>query len=83
VDNFQTYAVFDGREMVLKSYTEKTKKFIDRREAFLTIMLSLLSFLCMAQKDSITLLRSYNGDISTVAIDNLDNLYIVSSSGSK
>jgi len=35
-----------------------------------------------AQKDSsFLLLRSYYGDISDAAIDNLDNLYIISSSG--
>ncbi len=49
---------------------------------FLTIVLFLLSLPAVAQKDSaITLLRSYNGDIASVAIDNLDNLYVVSSSG--
>jgi hypothetical protein len=35
-----------------------------------------------AQKDSsFILLRTYNGDIADAAIDNLDNLYIISSSG--
>jgi hypothetical protein len=35
-----------------------------------------------AQKDSsFLLLRTYNGDIANVALDNLDNLYIVSSTG--
>jgi hypothetical protein len=35
-----------------------------------------------AQKDSsFLLLRTYNGDIADAAIDNLDNLYIISSSG--
>lgn len=46
----------------------------------------LLLILCRlelhAQKDSsFLLLRTYNGDISDAAIDNLDNLYIISSSG--
>jgi hypothetical protein len=37
---------------------------------------------CFAQKDSsFLLLRTYNGDIAGVALDNIDNLYIVSSTG--
>lgn len=47
-----------------------------------TILLFLLAVVSSAQKDSgFVLVRTYNGDIATVAIDNLDNLYIVSSTG--
>jgi hypothetical protein len=34
-----------------------------------------------AQKDSFVLVRTYTGDIADVAMDNLDNFYIISSTG--
>lgn len=43
-----------------------------------------LSLNCFAQKtsaDSFVLIRTYTGNIASVAMDNLDNLYIVSSTG--
>lgn len=49
---------------------------------FFTIVLFLLASASFAQKDSaFLLLRTYKGDIASVALDNLDNLYIVSSTG--
>src|SRR5947209_6034264 len=45
-------------------------------------MVLLLPFTSLkAQKDSFTLVRTYEGDIANAAIDNLDNLYIISSEG--
>lgn len=42
----------------------------------------LLATFCFAQNDlSFQLLRTYRGDIANVALDNLDNLYVVSSTG--
>jgi hypothetical protein len=47
-----------------------------------TIFFFWLAMVSFAQRDTaFTLLRTYSGDISYVAIDNLDNLYIVSSTG--
>lgn len=40
-----------------------------------------MTFLSSAQDSSFTLVRTYEGDISAAAMDNLDNLYIVSSTG--
>lgn len=49
---------------------------------FLTILVFFLTSHLFAQKDfSFLLLRSYNGDIAGVALDNLDNLYVLSSTG--
>lgn len=51
-------------------------------KAFLTIAFVFLTILSFSQRDtSLVLLRTYSGDISQAAIDNLDNLYIVSSTG--
>lgn len=48
----------------------------------LTIFYLFIAATGVAQKDSsFLLLRSYNGNISNVAVDNFDNLYIVSSTG--
>lgn len=53
--------------------------------AFVIILfLSLLTLHSIAQKqaaDSFVLLKTYTGDIADVAMDNLDNLYIISSTG--
>jgi hypothetical protein len=47
-----------------------------------TIALFFFSFVAVAQQDSaFLLLRSYNGDIVNASLDNLDNLYVVSSTG--
>jgi hypothetical protein len=47
-----------------------------------SILSLFLATLCFAQNDlSFQLLRTYQGDIANVALDNLDNLYVVSSSG--
>jgi hypothetical protein len=51
-----------------------------------TRILKILFFLvvsvpCVAQKDSFVLIRAYEGDIANAVMDNLDNLYIVSSKG--
>ncbi len=47
-----------------------------------TIVLLFSCLMAVAQKDSsLTLLRTHSGDIASVALDNLDNLYLVSSSG--
>jgi hypothetical protein len=35
----------------------------------------------LAQQDSFTLVRTYRGDVVNAAMDNLDNLYIISSTG--
>ena len=43
-----------------------------------TFFVCTLSF---AQKDSFELIRTYKGDIADAAIDNLDDLYIISSTG--
>lgn len=49
---------------------------------FLTILCLLIITFAHAQKDSAFLLvRTYSGDIAGAAIDNLDNLYVVSSTG--
>ena len=49
---------------------------------FFTICLSLLATISLrAQKDSFLLVRTYQGDIVDAAMDNLDNLYIISSGG--
>jgi len=52
---------------------------------FLIILFTAsLSFGCFAQKpasDSFVLLKTYTGNIANVAMDNLDNLYIISSTG--
>ena len=49
---------------------------------FFSILLLLLATKNFAQNDSsFLLLRSYQGDIAHVALDNLDNLYVVSSTG--
>lgn len=46
------------------------------------ILFSLLVQFSVAQKDSaFLLLRSYNGDIADAAVDNLGNVYLVSSTG--
>ena len=49
---------------------------------FLVLVIATTS---IAQKtnanDSFTLLKTYTGDIADVAMDNLDNLYLVSSTG--
>ena len=51
-------------------------------KTFLTITFAFLATVLFAQRDTtLTLLRTYSGDISQVALDNLDNLYIVSSTG--
>jgi hypothetical protein len=51
-------------------------------KAVFTIVFLWLAAVSFAQRDtSFTLLRTYRGDISHAAIDNLDNLYIISSSG--
>jgi hypothetical protein len=48
----------------------------------LSIALLFFSHSSFAQKDSsFLLLKSYQGDIADVALDNLDNLYIISSAG--
>lgn len=48
----------------------------------LTILLSIAGWNSFAQKDSsFVLIRSFEGDIENAAIDNLDNLYIISSTG--
>jgi hypothetical protein len=48
----------------------------------LSILYVLLASVCFAQRDSaITLLRTISGDISYAAVDNLDNIYLVSSAG--
>lgn len=48
----------------------------------LTIFLSFWFLFARAQKDSaFQLLRTYSGDITNVVLDNLDNFYVVSSSG--
>lgn len=47
-----------------------------------TIIFGLLTITGYSQRDSsFLLIRSYNGDIANVAIDNLDNLYVISSTG--
>lgn len=47
-----------------------------------TIWLSFVAAISFAQKDSsFVLVRTYNGDIANVAMDNLDNFYVVSSTG--
>ena len=47
-----------------------------------TITFLWLAMVSFAQRDTaFTLLQTYSGDISHAAIDNLDNLYIVSSTG--
>jgi hypothetical protein len=54
------------------------------RVYLLILLLVLFSADCFSQKqgpDSLVLLRSYTGDIADVAMDNLDNLYIVSPGG--
>lgn len=52
---------------------------------FLIILLVTISSLnCFAQKtnaDSFVLVKTYKGNIANVAMDNLDNLYIISSTG--
>lgn len=50
---------------------------------FFIILISIVSLTCFAQKadTSFHFTRIYNGDIVNAAIDNLDNLYIVSSNG--
>jgi hypothetical protein len=49
---------------------------------FFTICLFLLAATTLpAQKDSFLLVRTYQGDIVDAAMDNLDNLYIISSGG--
>lgn len=49
----------------------------------LIILLSALFFAqdCFAQNDSFLLVKTYTGDIVDAAMDNLDNFYIVSSTG--
>jgi hypothetical protein len=53
--------------------------------AFLIIsFIAMLSTNCFAQKanpDSFVLIKTYTGNIASVAMDNLDNLYIISSTG--
>lgn len=52
------------------------------KKIFLHIVWVLLSQFAFAQQDSsFMLVRTYEGDISAAALDNLDNLYIVSSTG--
>lgn len=47
-----------------------------------TIVLCFLASICFAQKDSAFLLmQTYRGDIAMAAVDNLDNVYVVSSTG--
>jgi hypothetical protein len=49
---------------------------------FLAICLIVLTVHAKAQSDSgFVLLRSFEGDIADVVMDNLDNLYVISSSG--
>lgn len=49
---------------------------------FFSIFFLFFATLCFAQNDlSFQLLRTYQGDIASVALDNLDNLYVVSSTG--
>lgn len=51
-------------------------------KSFFTFLFLVAATVSLAQKDSSFLLvRTYNGDIAAVAIDNLDNLYVVSSTG--
>lgn len=51
-------------------------------KAVCTIALLFFSVIAFAQTDtSFLLVRTYNGDIVNAAVDNLDNLYIVSSTG--
>ena len=51
-------------------------------KAFFSILCFLVAAISFAQKDSsFLLLRSYTGDVTGVALDNLDNLYVVSSTG--
>lgn len=45
------------------------------------ILLSLNSHAQRANPDSFLLLKTYTGNIASVAMDNLDNLYIISSTG--
>lgn len=52
--------------------------------ACLIIFAISISLLCIAQKanpDSFILIKTYTGNIANVAMDNLDNLYIISSTG--
>jgi hypothetical protein len=54
------------------------------RVYFLILLAALYSMNCFSQihgSDSMILVRSYTGDIADVAMDNLDNLYIISPSG--
>jgi hypothetical protein len=44
-------------------------------------LLSLFSFAQRQSQDSFLLLKTYKGNIADVAMDNLDNLYIISSTG--
>jgi hypothetical protein len=49
---------------------------------FLVIFFLAFASTVKAQKDTgVVLLRSFEGDIADVAMDNLDNLYVISSSG--
>ncbi|WP_121353974.1 NHL repeat-containing protein [Flavisolibacter nicotianae] len=51
-------------------------------KSFFTFLFLVAATVSFAQKDSSFLLvRTYSGDIAAVAIDNLDNLYVVSSTG--
>jgi hypothetical protein len=48
----------------------------------LTILCFFMAMAAFAQKDtSFLLVRTYSGDIANVAVDNLDNIYVVSSTG--
>jgi hypothetical protein len=53
-------------------------------KSFVTILFFFLATQAFTQKqtaDSFALIKTYNGNIADVAMDNLDNLYIISSTG--
>ena len=51
------------------------------RKIAINIVLVFMTLVSTAQDSSFTLVRTYEGDIAGAAMDNLDNLYIVSSNG--
>lgn len=54
------------------------------RRVSVILFIVLLTQICVAQKqasDSFVLIKTYTGNIADIAMDNLDNLYIISSGG--
>ncbi len=72
-----------GATLCLCVFVVTLRHSMQRRQHFLCLLFVLASFCTRAQvaDSGFTLIKTYKGDITNAAVDNLDNLYIISSTG--